>query len=352
MIEEKLPRSAILEGELQDLSYADAVAKAEVATAEGTVTVTARFVFGCDGSRSAVRESLVKSGGQLAKDFEQQVLDTPSSGLTYKAMLVRAPADFLPSKLYIVQGKSGKTLTFLPFSGGEPGKPRLLAKAGSEKMGFNSFRTSDDLYKELRKDFPQLNVDEAFDKETVANLSASSGSIFPKARWCRKATAWIDQVGVALLGDALHSFPPDIAQGVNSGLVDVRVLLECWPRKAFSELSTSALKEALDAFDRKQAPEAEAVCKLIPIGMPYQYFQAGFFGKLSFFSSLIVRMLAWKTLPSLFSAPVIFAVTSKPALPYTEILEKHHANTRRLVMMLALPILVLTIVRKLPAPRL
>ena len=33
--------------------------------------------------------------------------------------------------------------------------------------------------------------------------------------------------GILLLGDALHAFPPDLGQGVNSGLEDVVELNNC-----------------------------------------------------------------------------------------------------------------------------
>jgi len=41
---------------------------------------------------------------------------------------------------------------------------------------------------------------------------------------------------VLLLGDAAHSFPPDIGQGVNAALADVCTLEECLVNPGFNTL--------------------------------------------------------------------------------------------------------------------
>ena len=54
-----------------------------------------------------------------------------------------------------------------------------------------------------------------------------TGSTFPQPRWAGRAVrvARGGAAAAAILGDALHTFPPDLGQGANSGLEDVDTLL-------------------------------------------------------------------------------------------------------------------------------
>ncbi|CAK0800585.1 unnamed protein product [Prorocentrum cordatum] len=174
-------------------------------------------------------------------------------------------------------------------------------------------------------------------RERLSPGSASAwctgeGTTFPHARWCSRASAWVADCGVALLGDSLHCFPPDLGQGVNAGLSDVSSLLALWPQDASSPES---IQRALEAYHDQQAPEAEAICRLIPIGMPYQYNLPQSFAKFAFFGYLLTRVLANMLMPSFITPPVVFQVTTAPPLRYTHILECHRANTHRLLVVAA-----------------
>ena len=160
----------------------------------------------------------------------------------------------------------------------------------------------------------------------------------------------IGSIGVALVGDSLHSFPPDLGQGVNSGLVDVRTLLERLPLHTSAEggadddsgsegpgsetekprLDRTLLPSALSAWGEARVEEAEAICRLIPVGMPYQYAMPASCHKFTFYANLLTRMLLYKVLPSVFDAPVAFQIQEVPPLPYKKILENHKANSKRL----------------------
>lgn len=160
----------------------------------------------------------------------------------------------------------------------------------------------------------------------------TAGTAFPHARWCTCASAWVYGAGVALLGDSLHCFPPDLGQGVNAGFCDVTCLLALWPTDS---TNPAMMQKCLESYSQQQSPEAEAMCKLLPIGMPYQYALPRSFAKVAFFVGFLVRVLAWKSLPALFYPPVVFQVTQAPPVKYTEILERHHKNTRLFIASLA-----------------
>merc|ERR1712048_1172778 len=124
--------------------------------------------------------------------------------------------------------------------------------------------------------------------------------------WCSKAAFWTGCSGAALLGDALHAFPPDLGIGVNAGLWDVLQLMEL--------LSTTVdpnWQRILEAYEASQAPEAEAVCQLIPDGVPYQYGQPLSFAQVRFVLHMVVRFLFSRACPCLIDAPVVALTTMR-----------------------------------------
>lgn len=64
---------------------------------------------------------------------------------------------------------------------------------------------------------------------------------------------------VVLLGDAIHSFPPDLGQGVNAAVRDVDVLRECL------ESSATDIAAALAAFESRRVPESAALIRLMQV---------------------------------------------------------------------------------------
>mmetsp|Transcript_131902 Transcript_131902/g.410041 ORF Transcript_131902/g.410041 Transcript_131902/m.410041 type:complete len:466 (+) Transcript_131902:102-1499(+) len=331
ILEAALPKGTIVHGELEDLNFGDTAA-ARVRVQGSSMTIYSRLVFGCDGSRSAVRKSLqAAEGGELASAFEQRAIRTPSTGLIFRAVLYEPPEDLEPGKLCSPEGKSGRLLSLLPFAG-RPGQLRPLSFAQAADHPFHNLRTPEDVYAMLREDFPQLDADRRLPPASAAAWCSSPGSTFPHARWCGRAaySAGSDRACAALLGDALHCFPPDLGQGVNAGLEDVRTLLSLMPSSFFDG---AAVWRSLERYEALRVPEAEAICRLLPVGMPYQYKLPHSLGKFAFFGSLLVRLAASRACPSLFPAPVVFLVTSDPPLLYTEILRRHREATRRLLLL-------------------
>ena len=110
-----------------------------------------------------------------------------------------------------------------------------------------------------------------------------------------------------LVGDAIHAFPPDLGQGVNSALEDVLALgdaLECPD------------DEAVAAYQAARGPAAEALASLVRVGMPFQYDQAiwrkrvfmlGLGGRLSL-SVLAGKLLPARVSKKWFPPPAAFSV--------------------------------------------
>eukprot|EP00747_Dinoflagellata_sp_TGD_P029129 gnl/TRDRNA2_/TRDRNA2_133706_c2_seq1.p1 gnl/TRDRNA2_/TRDRNA2_133706_c2~~gnl/TRDRNA2_/TRDRNA2_133706_c2_seq1.p1 ORF type:complete len:249 (+),score=30.54 gnl/TRDRNA2_/TRDRNA2_133706_c2_seq1:3-749(+) len=230
--------------------------------------------------------------------------------------------------MYVITGDKGQSFSMLP-GVTKPGEPRPIMKARYPTDPLNNLKTPEQVYKLIQVDFPQLDVD-CFDRASVEGFCESRGSVFPEAKWARRACHVVETGGVMLLGDALHAFPPDLGQGVNAGFVDVQRLLALWP----SDIkSSSQVRECLEAFEASQLREAESICRLIPIGFPYQYRQPASCAKTIFMSGFLTRIICFKLLPSLFYPPVVFAVQDYPPKKYSDILREHHLNTRTLAIL-------------------
>lgn len=79
-----------------------------------------------------------------------------------------------------------------------------------------------------------------------------------------------------MLGDAIHAFPPDLGQGVNSALEDVVVFIEALrakgalPQKGKQDggLQADALLDALETYQKERAPAAKALAQLSQVCSP------------------------------------------------------------------------------------
>mmetsp|Transcript_14110 Transcript_14110/g.21546 ORF Transcript_14110/g.21546 Transcript_14110/m.21546 type:complete len:104 (+) Transcript_14110:1127-1438(+) len=85
--------------------------------------------------------------------------------------------------------------------------------------------------------------------------------------------------GVVLVGDALHSFPPDLGQGVNTALCDVVALKECLEGAITNNnndntSSLAFLPKALEDYEERNGPETRSLIQLARCGAPYQYDQS------------------------------------------------------------------------------
>lgn len=108
---------------------------------------------------------------------------------------------------------------------------------------------------------------------------------FPYCQYSQGLAVWDEsgESGVALVGDSIHAFPPDIGQGVNAGLMDVvcldRALSGLHPEtgKEITDTTkattTTTLEVNLERYQKHHAPEIAALIRLARFGAPYQYKQ-------------------------------------------------------------------------------
>ena len=132
----------------------------------------------------------------------------------------------------------------------------------------------------FQKAYPRLNFGkegEMISDEEWERFAKAEGTRFPFCQFSEGLSVYDNTgtCGVALVGDALHAFPPDIGQGVNAGLMDVVCLDRALQgRSAVTGEAASNnepnLRANLERYQRNHAPETAALIRLSRFGAPYQ----------------------------------------------------------------------------------
>eukprot|EP00913_Durusdinium_trenchii_P028256 g26486.t2 len=160
--------------------------------------------------------------------------------------------------------------------------------------------------------WPHFPLKSLVSDEEILRFAKNRGGRFPSPQYCPSA-AWTGESGAAiLLGDALHSLPPDIGQGVNSALEDVTVLEACFASTDRDGNASDAVRE----FETRRMPDVEALIKIVRVAAPFQYSQAPWRGRL-WNVSFLCRLLLNKALPAVFDLP-LFLLIQRSEMSYRE----------------------------------
>ena len=247
------------------------------------LTFIPNLVVGCDGLNSIVRQTLHQMEGK-SHDFAMQQFPSPSAGLKYKVItlppqfpLSKQEGDLAQSTMaYGIRSafkgrKKAISLGLLPLK--NPDMPRTANIITYPDHQIWQLKTPEAVDNYLQQAFPQLPLEQIISKEEIARFVSSDGGIFPQPQYCSGLyRIWgqpQDNQGTAviLLGDAVHCFPPDIGQGVNSALEDVFLLHE-----TLAETKDN-LSQALPRYQNLRQPDIKALIRLAQISYPWQYNQ-------------------------------------------------------------------------------
>ncbi|AFY52765.1 2-polyprenyl-6-methoxyphenol hydroxylase-like oxidoreductase [Rivularia sp. PCC 7116] len=290
------------------------------------------LLVGCDGINSIVRNTLKKWDDSPSSKFEMKYFPSPSSGLKYKILTLppKFPLDENGEELsnsemaYAIRSKlkdkSNKiSLGLLPVKNTDEVRSANIIT----KPNHNIWKLKDgkEMHYFLNKSFPQLPMQKIVSLQEAERFAASGGGEFPIPQYCNRFYSKLsDEAFIVLLGDAIHSFPPDLGQGVNSALEDVCTLNEAL------EKSKNNLSEALPLYESARLPDTKALIRLMQVGYPWQYNQAPLRKKL-WSVNFLLRLALSKLLPFAFSPPAFFLVQNHQ-LSYSEILAKAERTTR------------------------
>ena len=317
--------------------------------AQEKLTFIPTLIVGCDGLNSIVRQTLDQMEGP-SHSFEMQQFPSPSSGLKYKVLtlppqfpLSEQEGDLAQSTMaYAIRSsfkgrKKAISLGLLPLK--NPFQPRTANIIAYPEHQIWQLETQEEVAQFFKEAFPHLPLEKIISPEEIARFTSSEGGKFPIPQYCAGLSKiWgkpedNQGTGVILLGDAVHCFPPDIGQGVNSALEDIYVLQE-----TLAETQDN-LSQALPRYQNLRLRDIKALIRLGQISYPWQYNQDPLqkrFWSINFF----IRLFLNRLFPFLFN-PHSFLLIQNHELSYSEILAKSNRTTQVLSMLGVLAILTL-----------
>lgn len=200
---------------------------------DATRVLSARWVVGCDGANSFVRDQLDVSVTDLGFSYEWLLCD----------VALREQREFVPTNVQVC----------------DPARPTTLVGSGPGRRRWEFMRLPGESTAELNKDETAWRLLEPFGvTPDTATLLRSTTYIF-QARW---ADQW--RAGhVLLAGDAAHLMPPFAGQGMCSGIRDVVNL--AW--KLDLALRGVADESLVDSYPEERRTQAkEAILSSVQLG--------------------------------------------------------------------------------------
>lgn len=310
-------------------------------------TINTRLILACDGANSTVREVLREAcANSSAAQFIQS-----SNGFTTvqkKGAATGLMAGSIVLSTSIFEGISnapealdiywvtvrGRVLSLMIL----PLRETDLERCGGVLGYFTAYpdatiwnlRDTEHAYEYLQENFPQLDVRKVFSEDSLARFTRSRRLIHPPVTKLPSLVARVgtgdsgNEGGVFVLGDAAHHMPPDLGQGLNSSLEDVKELIY-----ALTQLSEdSSVHKCLTAYEAHRIDDVKGLCEIASFTVRVP----GVLSRLQIVRRYVdslsrVKMAAW--FPSLFY-PSISAMFAK-GWPYGLIYRRHRQTTLRLL---------------------
>lgn len=288
--------------------------------------IPATLIIGCDGLNSKVRQSLATEPTLNADDYTMVAKASPSSSLLYKVICLPAAiaingdsvevTDNLKSYIFSSTYKDFDeklALFSLPVARKNEQRTANIILPETHKL----WRIEDpkELRAYLEEGFPQLDIDEVFPPHEIEDFLARRPGKFPEPQYSPKVYATLgaeqNEVACVLIGDAAHSFPPDLGLGVNSALEDTFLFGK------FLETQPQDLAHAALSYETERLPESRALVRLVRKVFPYQYNHVPWRFALSL-SKIIAQMKLHRWTGKLIDEPT-FRLCQDERLSYTEL---------------------------------
>ena len=348
----------------------------------------ATLVIGADGMNSKVRECLAsqstKTSSSLSssswsnkspspKKFQLKKYTSPASHLRIKVLQLppqfeipnahgKPPLKTTGEDLYAIRSintgpRNYLSLRLLPMRDNTAVRPTNIVTRPDHEVW--NIRNGNAMREYFQKSFPRMNFSNdvgggggLISSQEWDRFAKAEGTRFPFCQYSEGMAAWDEDgtSGVALVGDAIHAFPPDIGQGVNAGLMDVVCLdraLCGLDTVTGKEISTAAaatatatrgnhsqkeppvLQSNLARYQKQHAPEIAALIRVARFGSPYQYKQPHRIDRLRrnlWLANVAFRLLLNKMTFGLIQKPCIM-LTQMPELTFRQVMRRADLTT-------------------------
>lgn len=265
-----------------------------------------KFVVGADGMNSKVRQCIATAPtsiwnshkGFSPKKFMPRQWTSPASHLRIKVL--QLPPQFeIPNApghaslktnsedIYALRSintgpQNYLSLGLLPMKDNDAVRPTNIVTRPDHEVW--DIHDGPAMRRYFQTSFPRYNFnkdDGIISEAEWDRFAKAEGTRFPHCQYSEGMAVWDDTgtCGVALVGDAIHAFPPDIGQGVNAGLMDVVCLdralqgMNTATGEASDDKKTTSLQTNLERYQKQHAREVSALVRLARFGAPYQYKQ-------------------------------------------------------------------------------
>lgn len=311
-----------------------------------------RLVLACDGKNSVIAKGLFEaecaSGKRLVHSphgLHVVARDSPAVGLKIKAVLLdrkyienlkigRPESDPSSSLNIIVGKKKGPPISSFNFGVFPVSAMDVDAMGGylasmPRRPDHDLWALSnvEDAFKMFEENFPQIDIRKCITPENMKEFIDCKPTTFGYVSRRNSLVAGIGlerSGGVVLLGDAAHSFPPDIGQGVSTGLEDARLFAEVLDKCG----EDCGLQDVLQLYEQKRDDDISALMKIAQVAYPYQYGQNKFRSLLHNVNVLVRRQLS-NSFPGLMYPAMISMVGDD--LPFREIARRADKTTAVLI---------------------
>lgn len=207
---------------------------------ESRFYVNTSFIVGADGTKSVVRDYLIKTD----PEFKTVAYDDPNV-YYYRTLPLEFPKELTKDKYLTISGQPNNNLVLeaLPTKEGTHLTAILFKPEYSPNL-----TTLEDGKRFFQDNFPYAI--EAVKDDALLKFISSKDFKFPKFQYTSPKLHY--KSNIVLLGDAIHSVKPYFGLGVNAGFEDVTVLRECLLSNQWD------MKKSIEAFSNIRAPEAKA----------------------------------------------------------------------------------------------
>ena len=324
------------------------------------INLQADLVVGADGMNSKVRESLSNAEPDAwnakcprPKHFHLKKWRSPASFLRIKVLQLPpkfeiSDADGNPplitnsENIYAIRSiykgpRNYLSLGLLPMKNNDSVRATNIVTRPDHEVW--ELKDGKSMKTWFEKAFPRMKFDGMISDEEWERFAKAEGTRFPHCQYSKGMSVWdkSGNAGVALVGDAIHAFPPDIGQGVNAGLMDVVCL-----HRALSGLDTTtgeaattekkgstSLGESLQRYQKQHSPEIASLIRLARFGAPYQYRQPHradlvlrTLWTMNVALRLILNKLTFKLVP-----PSCIILSQRPELTFRQVMRRSDLTT-------------------------